>query len=196
MELFRANRVNPDKLIRKFNLRDNHAFTEVYSMFYDSMHLFADKLFYGTEIEVTDLMQDIFISLWENKYTKFNSLTHIKGYLYLSIKNQYRNYLKHKQHVDKFALDMLKDDEYLMTEIVEIEVSSRLNEMLEFLPSEAARVLHLYLEGLDVKEIAKRLGKSESTVYNQKQAAISSLKKKFGKNPLYSLIFSLISSSI
>lgn len=196
MESERVNRISSDKLIKKFNLRDNYAFTEVYSMYYDTIHMFANKLFYNTEVDVTDLIQDIFIALWEHKSTKFETLAHIKSYLYLSVKNHFRNYIKHKRHVNKYNIDMLKDDDYYVAEMVEVEVSSRLSDMLGVLPSECSRVLKMYLEGLDIKDIAQRLGKSQSTIYNQKQAAITILKKKFGDNPIYSFIFYILGAGI
>jgi DNA-directed RNA polymerase specialized sigma24 family protein len=49
---------------------------------------------------------------------------------------------------------------------------------MEMLPAECAKIFRLHIEEWEVKEIADRLGKAPSTVYAQKQKAITILKRK------------------
>ncbi len=57
------------------------------------------------------------------------------------------------------------------------------------LPAACAKVLRFHIEGWDVKEIAQKLGKSQSTVYTQKQKAIDVLKSKLKEYSLKLFIF-------
>lgn len=179
-----------EKLIESFNLRDEDAYAYVYTLYYDNLYYFASNLYGGTEVDSSDLVHDIFLSLWENKKTDFCSLPHIKSYLFLSVRNRYRKYWEHKKHIDKYVLRAMNDDSYFISEMVEVEVISRLSMMIDILPTECAKVLKLYVEGMDIKEIAELLGKSSSTVYNQKNEAIAILKKKLPKE-FYSLIITI-----
>ena len=49
------------------------------------------------------------------------------------------------------------------------------------------KILKLYLEGWDIKDIAEKLGKSPSTIYTQRQEIIMILKKLM-KRELFSFI--------
>ena len=173
-------------LIERFNSKDSDAFTFIYDLFYDSIHMFSSSVYSGSTMDVSDIVQDIFISIW-NSNTHFNSLSHIKGYLYLSVRNYYRKYIEHQKIIDKYVDDYKNNSDYFISEMVEVELVSKLMLIIDTLPKESARVLKLYIQGLDVNEIAEKLNKSHSTVYNQKNEAINILKRKFGKKIIFIL---------
>lgn len=175
-------------LVPLFNTRDEDAYVFVYELYYPQLYLFANKLYAETEVDAADVIHDVFTYIWSNKSTKFNSLAHIKGYLFLSIRNSYRTYIDHRKYIDTYNSEILKDDDYVVSQMIEIDVVSKLSLMLDILPEECAKVMRLYLEGMEMKDISKTLGKSLSTVYNQKTEAISILKKKFPKELLSVLI--------
>lgn len=175
------NELSQQHLVERFNSKDSDAFTYMYSLFYDSIHMFSSSVYRNTNVDVSDIVQDIFISVWKSS-TSFNSLSHIKGYLYLSVRNYYRKYIEHQKIVDRYVDDYSKNNDYFVTEMVEVEVISKLSLMVDTLPTESARVLKLYLDGLDIGEIAEKLNKSQSTIYNQKNEGINTLRKKINKN--------------
>lgn len=185
-------RSKDDILLEKFNRRDSKAYSDVYLLFYDPLFLFTNRMYQGTEVDANDVIHDIFINIWERKDLKFNSFDHIKGYIYLSVRNKFKAYISHRKHVDKFATATAVDEEQSVSYMIESETISILNSAIGILPTECAKVLKLFIDGWEIKDIAEKLGKSQSTVYNQKNEAISILKKKFSSNKMF-LIISLLS---
>lgn len=178
-------------LVKAFNRRDKSAYAFIFTLYYDHLYHFSAKLYQNTDLDAADLIQDIFLGVWENKKNDFCSLAHIKNYLFLSVRNHFRKYLEHKKSVDKYTQSLLQDSDYLISEMVEIEVISKLSLLVDTLPEECGKVLKLYMEGEEMKEIAQRLDKSLSTIYNQKTEAISILKRKLSKD-FFSLILSIL----
>lgn len=186
---------NTNLLLKKFNNRDSIAFGKVYSLFYDELFYFSAKLYLDSEISPNDIIQDIFVNLWEQKKQKFNGLINIKAYLFISIKNSFKNYLRHKIQVDKFKNYTLLDSDNFIVQVVETEIFSFISNSLKLLPEEIKIVFTNYLEGLETKEIALKLGKAESTIYSQRKSAIKILQKILNKDELL-IIYILISSGI
>lgn len=167
--------------IEQFNDKKREAYTFFFNLFYAKLCYFAERLFDTNLVDKEDLVQDLFLNIWENNKTKFASVEHLNDYLYLSIKNKYRKHLLHKKHVDKYVDSLLYEEKY-SSEIVETETISKLNQMFEALPPEPAKVLRLYIEGFDLAAIAEQLNKNVRTIYNQKNEGIIFLRKKFPKN--------------
>lgn len=130
-----------------------------------------------TAIAPGDVVQDLFMKIWERKDLTFTSLEHLKAYMYVVIRNGYREYLSHKSVANHYIQTVKMTDDYFISQIVETETLSLLSRLTELLPEECAKVFKLYLEGWETKEIVEKLGKSSSTVYNQRQEAIKILKK-------------------
>lgn len=178
------------QLIECFNTRENWAFEQIYLLYYDEFYYFSSKLYWDTEIASGDVVQDLFMKIWERKDLRFTSLEHLKGYMYVSIRNGYREYLSHKNVANRYIQAVKMTDDYFISQIVETETLSILSRLTELLPEECAKVFKLYLEGWEVKEIVEKLGKSSSTVYNQRQEAIRIL-KKLDLSKLLSIVMSL-----
>lgn len=183
--------VNESLLLNKFNNRDSVAFSEVYILFYNKLFYFASKLYLGTEVVPSDKIQDIFLKLWENKNSKFVSLSHIKSYLYLCIQNSFREYLSHHKHIDRYAEKICYDNDFYTTEMIETETMSILYAYIDKLPQDCGRILKLHIEGWNMKEIAEHLGKPQSTIYRQKEKAISMLSDKMPKK-IFMLFINLL----
>lgn len=181
------------EMIDKFNNREKIAFSRVYIEIFNPLNYFAKRLFYETEIDSKDIVQDIFINIWGSKY-KFKDINHIKSYLYQSIKNKHKDYLKHNNIHNNFSQSAVKLEEYQFSQIIETEVYSILDLAQSVLTPSCAEVLKLYIEGYDIKDISEKLGKSEFTVYGQKRESINILKKHLSNKQLLILLkFLLIS---
>lgn len=177
-------------IIDKFNNREKIAFSHVYIEIFNPLNYFAKRLFYETEIDSKDIVQDIFINIWGSAY-KFKDINHVKNYLYQSIKNRHKDYLKHNNIHDTFSRSAIKLEEYQFSQMVETEVFSILELAQSVLSPSCAEVLKLYLEGYDIKDISKKLGKSEYTVYGQKRESINILKKHLSNKQLI-ILFKII----
>lgn len=171
-------------MLSQFNSRERSAFNEIYLLYYDDLFYFASNLFRNTVTSPDDIVQDIFLNLWENKKQKFSGLINIKAYLFVSVKNSFKDYLKHRKYVDKHLAVARLDDDYFVSQVVETEVFSFIEEAVGLLPEECRKVFLEYLNGLDAKEIAQKLNKSEFTVYKQRKNAIELLKSKFPKDKM------------
>lgn len=177
-----------DNLLKQFNGRDSDAFGEVYLLFYRELNAYASIVYRNTEIMSEDVIHDIFINMWISK-TTFTSLNDIKGYIYISIKNGFRDFLSHTKCVDKYN-NTLVTNESLFLDIFECEVYSSIDESLKILPKEYAEVLRMFIDGYKPSEIAEKLGRTQQNIYNIKYEAISVLKNKFKNDN--KLLFSLL----
>lgn len=177
-----SNELSQKILVKAFNHRDKSAYAFIFTLYYDHLYHFSIKLYRNTDVDAADMIQDIFLSVWENKKNDFSSLLHIKNYLFLSIRNHFRKHLEHKKNIDKYTQSLMHDNDHLISEMVEVEVISKLSLLVDALPEECGKVLKLYMEGEEMKDIAQQLNKSLSTIYNQKTEAISILKRKFPKD--------------
>lgn len=178
------NRDNDEKLLCDFNNSISKAYSTIYIKFYDELHYYSNKLFAETAIDGDDILQEIFLKLWENKKHSFLSLSHIKNYLYTAIRNKYKDYLGHQLYVQDYEKTIRSNDQELFSGMVEAEMIILMNSISALLPEECAQIFRLYMEGWEVKEIASELKKSPSTVYTQRTRAIEILKEKIDKNLL------------
>lgn len=176
----RLTQIDDEKcLLDLFNKRDSVAFGDVYSIFYREFYLYLKMLYRDTEVVADDVIHDIFVNIWLSK-TVFESVFHIKSYIYLSIKNNFRNYLAHGKHKITYG-ERIKEDHDYDFDIVESELYSVVDEALRFLPETYAQILKMYLDGWKSGEIAAKIGRTEQYVYNMKYDAINLLKKKMPK---------------
>jgi len=165
-------------LLGYFNDRDSVAFGYFYQKLYKDLYYYAAKLYIDTEVLPEDAIHDIFMTLWNSSNVKFDNLYKLKAYLIISIKNRYRNYLDHQKSKNRYVKFCKENQQKFETDIAEIEVISSINNAIGLLPKECAKIFRLHLDGWEVKDIANKFGKAQSTVYAQKQKAINILKQK------------------
>ena len=184
-----ANIENIELLI-KFNNKDTYAFSYIYKLLYNDLYYFTSSLYCYKEIDASDVIHDNFVKIWNNTKLKFDTVPAIKGYLVISIKNEFKNYIIHKKYENNYK-QILKEnyDDYFVVKIAEMETFSIITSAKEILPKECAKVFSLYLEGWTVNEIADKLKKSPNTIYTQKNDAIKILKEKIIKRKLLSLFW-------
>lgn len=178
-------------LLKKFNSRDNFAFAQVYHLLYNELYHFTTRIHRDSEVIAEDVVHDIFIKVWESRGYQFKSIDNIKAYMFVAIKNRYRNHIDHQKNILKYNSNFKSNEENFTSDVVETETLSIITQAIGLLPEECARVFKLHLEGWSVKEIACKLNKAESTVYSQRNEAISLLKSKLNKGSLI-LILSIL----
>lgn len=179
--------IETEELIRRFNRREESAFENIYGLLYQDLLYFSIKLFNHSGLVPQDILQDLFMKLWIEKHISFNSLEHIKAYMYTSIRNSFREYYSHEKVKSKYEQTLQDEKDLFASYLIETEVIAELSRHPELFPKECAKVLKLYLEGWDIKDIAKKLGKSPSTIYTQRQEIVEILKKLM-KRELFSLL--------
>lgn len=172
------------ELLERFNLREVRAFEEIHLMFYRELHLYASMLYKNSTIAAEDILQDVFVDLWSSK-TKFSHLLKIKGYIYTAIKNDFINYVSHEKYVKTFK-DNLDKQDYI--DIFECEIYSEIDNILNLLPQDYAKVISLLLDGYKPAEIAEKLGRTPQSIYNVRHEAIKILKKKLSPDKLMTFL--------
>lgn len=176
-----------NELLNLFNNRDVIALGEVYNLFYLDLNSYTAITYHGLNITEEDIVHDIFVKVWSSDL-HFDSLGGIKAYMITSIKNSYKNFVKHQTHIDKY-IEAVNHTEDIDINYIESELYSRRKEILDSLPRSLVKVMELYLNGYKSAEIAKMLNYSEQTVYNIKNKAIHHLRKRLRDNSLYMFMF-------
>ena len=180
----------PDEftLMRSFTHGERSAFTSVYNELYFRVYEFAARFLPRPE-DAEDITADSFIKLWQ-RHAEFDSLDHIRAFLFTTVKNACLNFLQHSKIKDEKHKDILhaltasqRDSFYL--EEIRAELMQLVYAEVEKLPARMKQVFLLsYKEGLKPAEIAERLHISVQTVSNQKVNAINLLKTALGHTPL------------
>ncbi len=149
-------------------------------MYYNSLVLYANR-FLHSRAECEDLVQGIFVSIWENKKL-FPDEMSLKAYLYKSTRNRCYNIIKHNKVRDKYAassLEYLEDDNLFLNQILEEEIVLQLHKAIEQLPKRKKEIIILSLKGLKNNEIAENLGIKLQTVKTLKSESYKILREKF-----------------
>lgn len=177
----RQIRVHSAFSIDAFCKGNPQAFNFIFDCYYRSVCFFASRLIPANPV-AEDITQEAFVRLWE-KHNAFDCERSIKAFLYIITRNACLNFLKRgrrdKMHEDCWLhlLDEAEDPPALF--MPSEMIMDKLSEAIESLPPECRRVMQLcYIEGLQNKDIAKKLGVSVHTVKNQKARGLVLLKKR------------------
>lgn len=182
--------------ISGLNNGDEKAFHEIFNAFHSRLCFFAAGIV-GDNISAEDLVQNAFVSLWQ-KRGDFNSPESVKSFLYIAVKNQCLNALRHGKMVKSKRSDILmarlvETDDH---PIVESEVLEKLFTAILDLPQGCRSVLHLgYFKKMKNHEIAEYLKISINTVKTQKKRALQLLRGLM-KYPACWFLFFLIKGKI
>jgi RNA polymerase sigma-70 factor (ECF subfamily) len=153
--------------------------------------------FVESESDALDIVQNIFVAIWENgKYTQNEEL--VQAYLFSAVKNNCLNYLKHQKIVKKFENETsirLKEMEAVHYQsgeksLIERENLKQINDAIDSLADIYKEVIFLSrFEGLKNQEIAEKLNIPVRTVETRIFRALSALKEKISRKSLFILLY-------
>jgi RNA polymerase sigma-70 factor (ECF subfamily) len=129
-----------------------------------------------------DLVQDVFLQLWEKKDSIKNET--VRAFLFTVAKN---NFLKNRRRASydlKFQASLFENTENKSPEyMLEMkEFDEKLQRILSGLPEKSRTVFLMHrIDGMTYKEIAKNLQVSVKAVEKQMSKALSVLNDKLGK---------------
>jgi len=161
--------------------------------------------FVESESDALDIVQNIFVAVWENgKYRQNEDL--VQAYLFNAVKNSCLNYIKHQKVVRRFEHDAaleIKEMEALYYQsgeksLIEKENLKQINDAIDSLSDIYREVILLSrLEGLKNHEIAQRLNIPVRTVETRIFRALSALKEKMSqKSFLILLCMNLLNAEV
>ena len=167
--------------------REETRFEDIYLSYFSKMKYFA-KEYVISEEDAENIVQDVFVELWENK-EMLNMHMNLIAYLFTTIKNKCLNHLRHKLVVQETAsklqeeytislrmnLDSLEafDNNLFSDQDLEKIISRALDTL-----SEKCRTIFIMskIEGKKQKEIAQELNISINTIETQMGIAYKKLR--------------------
>lgn len=174
---------NIDIIVAGVNRKDEKTWGDFYDRFYAALCVYVAKMLPVPDA-VEDLVQDVFISVWEGKRT-FDDIKELTNYLYRACYNNTLLYIRNNQIHDTILSSLAEEDNsqdedmiYALT--VKEEIIRQLYFHIEELPTEQRRIILMRIEGHTWEEIAERLGVSINTVKTQKSRSYKFLREKLG----------------
>jgi RNA polymerase sigma-70 factor (ECF subfamily) len=157
---------------------DKKSFELLFKAYYQSLCFYAMK-FLGNNNEAEEVVQDVFINIWEKRNMITNPLS-VRNYLFGAVRNRSLNTLKHRKIVNQHRLNNLKtqieqtNDEFMQ----EVDLMKKINAQIDALPPRRREIFILSREyGLKYREIAEKLNISVKTVETQMGEALKTLRE-------------------
>lgn len=172
-----------DDLLFRLKNDDHLAFTEIFNRYSQLLYAHAyNKL--RVESDARDVLQDMFMKFWDKRDT-LEQGNNLSGYLFIALRNTIYNLIKSKARVSAYAQTFSKANAdsgiYTDTLIREKQFSAMIEAEIASLPPRMRAVFELRRkENLSNKEVAARLGITESTSADQMKKAVRILKNKIG----------------
>lgn len=163
---------------------------QLFKSYYKKLCHFAWQLLDNKAL-VEDIVQDAFMSYWNDQQLLAENEIAIKNYLYSTVRHACYNIARHEKVVAKYWQHKNfeeREEEKILTCMLRAEVFAEIQKAIETLPEGCQQVFKLgYMEGLNNLKIAELLGVSINTVKTQKQRGLKMLKCKL-KPELFAII--------
>lgn len=176
------------QLFFRISQSDPQAFEEFHNRFYaDMLRLTIMKI--GDVEESYDLLQDLFIELWEKRESLSitNSLdAYMRNRLWFKIATYFRSKGFKQNHIKKFTefLELQEKPPFDLHEVMEInlqyeEMINKVNEVITNMPEKMKAVFILSKEEqLSINSIAEKMNLSPKTVKNHLHAALKRIRSE------------------
>lgn len=164
-------------------------FSEVYMTYYPRLLRFA-KEFVILEEDAENIVQDVFMNLWE-RHESLVHIDNINAYFYRLVRNKCLDYLRHKVSEERynetaqsafemeFSLKLQSLDRFDESYMYDENVEELIRDAINSLPERCREIFLLSrTEGLKYREISERLGLSVNTIESQMSIALKKLKLK------------------
>ncbi|MBJ2175537.1 RNA polymerase sigma-70 factor [Aureibaculum sp. A20] len=154
-------------------------YKKLFESHYASLCVFSNTFIKDSEIS-KDIVQEIFIKIWENKIS-FNSKKTVKSFLFTAVRNKALDYLKSSIHkkTESHAFESiinLETESVFLREVVITETSIIIEHAINTLPEKCAEIIKLSIKEYSNAAIAESLSISINTVKAQKKIAYKRLR--------------------
>ncbi|GAB3365626.1 RNA polymerase sigma-70 factor [Arachidicoccus ginsenosidivorans] len=188
--MFSLQSYTDQALLQMLNEGSNTAFEQIYLRYWKDCYNAAYKVLQD-DAACMDVMQDVFVWLWENKQKV--QPNNLKAYLLTAVKFKMLNVIRHNK-INKAAIEHFKNSgascSFIENSVELKELKLMLNQFIESLPPRAAQIFNLSRNGqLSNKEIAQRMHLSEKTVKNQIHISLKKLKSALGNLSCWAVFF-------
>jgi RNA polymerase sigma-70 factor (family 1) len=163
------------ELLELLSQGDQDAFNMLFTRHWENLYKSAFYVLKDADA-CKDILQDVFIWLWENKQTL--KIQSINAYLKAAVKFKVANYIRSGQIRDSFFNQLAQYPSTALSpsteELSEIkELNTLIQNSIALLPDKCQQIFQLKrIEQLSNQEIADKLGISVKTVENQMTIAL------------------------
>ncbi|MGN8039016.1 RNA polymerase sigma-70 factor [Chitinophaga sp. 22321] len=161
---------------------DEQAFRRLFHYFSPRLNQFAYSIIKIREA-ASEIVDDVFIKLWKQR-EKAASISNIRVYLYVAVKNSALNYLSSKAHrqitepFNHFDIAM-SHDQAPDQRMISAELQEKITSAIEYLPPRCKMIFKLVREdGLRYKDVAEILNLTVNTVDAQMVIAVKRISEK------------------
>lgn len=169
------------KLLKRLQLGDEEAFTDIYGIYKDRIGYRLLRLL-KSEALAEEILQDLFLKVWQKRDT-IDLTKSFKSYLYRIAENMvydlFRRAAKEKELLDQILSANTELYTHIEENLFQKENEYILHEALSLLPARRKEVfIACKLEGKSYKQVADELGISATTVNDHIQKASVFLKTR------------------
>jgi len=195
----RSSSQTDTELVTLLTLNNEDAFRELYFRYKDKLWYYCFS-FLKSEDEVEDMIQEIFIRLWEFRSMLDPDLS-FSSFLYTMAHNKILNFFRDMdvelQVKKNLFQKVLIEEPTVESDIIFAEYRQILSEAINKLPARRKQIFHMSrVENLSHKEIALNLGISVHTVQEHISESLRFIKSYFLQHTDLTLgvMFSILSS--
>jgi RNA polymerase sigma-70 factor (family 1) len=180
------------QIIEQLMKGSKDAFRSLFNAYSPKIHAFALS-YLKNETEAEELIQEVFLKLWEVRAT-LDSSKNIKSFLFKICINLIYDYIRRK-NIEQAYIEYSGKNSSIYGhdtwhEVVYNDMLANLYQLVAVMPLQRQRIFRMSKEeGLSNEEIAQQLNLSKRTVENQLYRAVSFLKEKFGSGSIPALLF-------
>lgn len=160
----------------------NEEYKTLFTCYYAPLCAYANKIVNSKE-QSEELVQDIFIKLWENKQGL--SIEHLKAYLYTSVYKRSLHIIKHNTVHERYKAEIKHQKQHYPSPedgMIMNEMYLAYQQELEALPEKTKEIYLLSrTDGLRYKSIAEQLNISVKTVEAHISKALKAFRIRFEK---------------
>ncbi len=174
-------------LLDRLKEGDRNVFTLLFNEYYSGLVIYADYYLHDLE-QSEDIVQSVFISLWENKHTLKSAS--FRFFLVNSVKNSCIDLIRKEETRNKYNLRQVnREADYEPDFWTEAELKKMIESAIEKLPPKCREIFILSrYKNLKSREIADKLNLSPRTVETQIAHALKVLREDL-KDYLFQLFF-------
>ena len=164
-----------------FKKGEEQGFTYFFHLYYKHLVHFAFTFLKQTSI-AEDVVGDCFLKFWE-KRESIASLPALKPYLFTSVRNRCLDVLRREVHADNYSVHITRlPPEFtpdVTQKMITAEAMHQVYLALQNLPCKYRQLFQMiYVEGKEMKEIAKELNLPLSTLKSQKARTLELLRRQ------------------
>ena len=168
------------ELLKGIESGDHEAFNTLFVNYYPQVKAFLFGFLKDID-ETSDLAQDIFVKLWENRHT-LSQIDNFKAYLFRSAKNAVLNHFAHtlikENYGERIFTNAVSYQNIIEDDIYAEELSLLLDLAVERMPEQRRRIFKMSRkDGLSNEEISVLLNINKRTVENHITNALAELRK-------------------